>query len=148
MDYLAPPLKAVLEIRLQMENGISVSQSIRLYAQRNLEDLFAKELCFWLLSKETGRSYQTKTFNKPYRKHLLELLNRGLQGEPILEALCDFEEDLIFATNEDLEQHLQKLPFFSLIPLMLFEFPAFFLLLTGPLFFDLLSALQSPELAW
>ena len=148
MVCLAPPLKAVLEIRLQIENGVSVSQAVRVYSQRNIEDSFAKELSFWLFAKETGKSCNKEIFNNSYRKHLLELLNRGINGEPILEALCDFEQDLIFASNEDLEQHLQKLPFITLIPLMLFEFPAFFLLLAGPLIFDLLSALQSPGAGW
>ena len=143
MVYLAPPLRAVLEIRLQIENGVSVSQAIKLYTQRNTEDIFAKELAYWLFSKETGKNYSSEIFNKPYRKHLIELLKRGLNGEPILEALCDFEEDLAFAVHEDLEQYLQKLPFITLIPLLLFEFPAFFLLLAGPLVLDLLSALQS-----
>ena len=143
MVYLAPPLRAVLEIRLQIENGVSVPQAIKLYAQRNAEDIFAKELAYWLFSKETGKNHGLEFFNKPYRKHLIELLTRGLNGEPILEALCDFEEDLSFAVHEDLEQYLQKLPFITLIPLLLFEFPAFFLLLAGPLVLDLLFALQS-----
>lgn len=143
MVCLAPPLKAVLEIRLQMENGVSVSQAIRIYSQRNLEDSFAKNLGFWLFAKETGKNYSGEIFNTFYRKRLIDLLNCGLQGEPILSALCDLEEDLIFSANEDMEQHLQKLPLISLIPLLLFEFPAFFLLLVGPLLLNLLSALQS-----
>ena len=143
MVGLAPPLKAVLEVRLQIENGVSVPQSVRIYAQRNLHDSFAKELGFWLFAKETGKNYDEKAFNTFYRRRLIDLLNYGLKGEPILEALIDLEKDLIFITNEDLEQHLQKLPLISLIPLMLFEFPAFFLLLVGPLLLNLLSALQN-----
>ena len=143
MVCLAPPLKAVLEIRLQLENGVSVPEAIRIYSQRNSGDTFAKELGLWLFKKETGKNHTGKTFDTLYRKRLVELLSQGLKGEPILEALCDLEKDLIFTTNEDLEQHLQKLPFVALIPLMLFEFPAFFLLLIGPLLLNLLSALQS-----
>lgn len=143
MVGLAPPLKAVLEIRLQMENGVSVSQAVRKYSQRNLDEPFAKNLGLWLFAKETGKNREEQNFNTFYRRRLVELLDGGLKGEPILEALCDLEEDLIFAANEDLEQHLQKLPFVSLIPLLLFEFPAFFLLLTGPLLLNLLFALQN-----
>ena len=148
MVCLAPPLKAVLEIRLQIENGISVPQAIRVYSQRNLEEPFAKELGLWLFSKETGKSYNEEIFKTFYRKRLIETLSCGLEGEPILSALCDLEKDLIFVSNEDLEQHLQKLPFISLIPLMLFEFPAFFLLLLGPLLLNLLSALQEQGAVW
>ena len=143
MVCLAPPLKAVLEIRLQLENGVSVSQAIRAYSQRNLNEPFAKELGIWLFAKEAGKSYNENPFKSFYRKRLIDLLDCGLQGEPILSALCDLEEDLVFITNEELEQHLQRLPLISLIPLMLFEFPAFFLLLLGPLLLNLLSALQN-----
>ncbi len=143
MVCLAPPLKAVLEIRLQIENGVSVSQAVRVYVQRNLLDAFAKELGLWLFAKETGKSFDEKAFERLYRRRLIELLNYGLKGEPILEALIDLEEDLVFAANEELERHLQKLPLISLIPLMLLEFPAFFLLLLGPLLLNLLSALQN-----
>ena len=143
MVCLAPPLQAVLEIRLLVENGNSVSQAIRLYSQRNETEDFAKELGVWLLAQSAGKKYENKIFNTFYRKRLLEILNQGLKGSAILTALSDLEEDLIFISNENLEQHIQKLPLISLIPLMLFEFPAFFLLLAGPLLLNLLSALQN-----
>ena len=142
MVCLAPPLKAVLEIRLLMENGISVPQAVRTYSQRNLDEPFAKELGLWLFAKETGKNYSGNIFNSFYRKRLLDLLSHGLKGEPILSAIHDLEEDLIFIANEDIEQQLQKLPFINLIPLLLLEFPAFFLLLVGPLILDLLSVLH------
>ena len=143
MVDLAPPLKAVLEIRLLIENGNSVFQSIKLYAKANSEDIFAKELGVWLFSQSTGRTNHSKVFNTFYRRRLLEVLSFGLRGEPILKALCDLEEDLVFISQEFLEQHIQKLPLMSLLPLMLFQFPAFFLLLVGPLLLNLLSALQN-----
>ncbi|MCZ0933202.1 MAG: hypothetical protein OXJ52_08630 [Oligoflexia bacterium] len=143
MVCLAPPLQAVLEIRLLIENGNSVSQAIRLYSQRNGEEDLAKELGVWLFAQSAGKKYENKIFDTFYRKRLLEILNQGLKGEAVLSSLSDLEEDLIFISNEDLEQHIQKLPLISLIPLMLFEFPAFFLLLAGPLLLNLLYALQN-----
>ncbi|MBC6415004.1 MAG: hypothetical protein GDA46_01235 [Bdellovibrionales bacterium] len=141
MVSLAPPLKAVLEIRLLIESGNSVSQSIQMYSQS--KDLFAKEIGVWLFSKSTGREYQNKIFNTFYRKKLLEILTYGLKGEPILSALSDLEKDLVFMCHENLEQHIQKLPFICLIPLLLFQFPAFFMLLVGPLLLNLLNSLQN-----
>ena len=142
MVCLAPPLKAILEIRMKMETGVSVSQAVRAYSQRNASDPFAKELGLWLFSKETGKSHKGSMFNGFYRRRLIEILNCGLKGEPILESLSDLEQELTLVTQEDMERHLQALPFISLIPLLCFEFPAFFLLLAGPLVLDLLSALQ------
>lgn len=143
MVCLAPPLQAVLEIRLKIENGTSVPQAIRSYTKRNPGDLFAQKLGLWLFAKETGKNLEEEAFDTFYRKRLIDILSRGLEGESILKALSDLEEDLIVISNEDLEQYLQKLPLIGLIPLMLFEFPAFFLILVGPLLLNLLSALNT-----
>ncbi len=143
MVSLAPPLKAVLEIRLEIENGLSVTESIRSFSKKNPDNFFAQELGHWLFKRETGQIWSSKFFKTPYRKYFIDILDRGLKGEPILERLQNLEKDLTIAAEEDLEKHLQKLPFLSLIPLMLFEFPAFILLLLGPLILDLLSLLGS-----
>lgn len=143
MVSLAPPLQAVLEIRLYIESGKSVSQAIKSYVQSSLTDSFAKELGLWLFAEETGGFFDTQTLKSIYRKHLMDILKRGLKGEPILEILEDYEKDLIEICKEDLEKHLQKLPFITLIPLLLFEFPALLILLIGPLLLNLLSALQN-----
>ena len=143
MVSLAPPLQAVLEIRLHIESGQSVSQAIKTYIQSTLEDPFAKELGLWLFAEETGRFFNTQTLKSIYRKHLIDILKRGLRGEPVLKILEEYEKDLIEICKEDLEKHLQKLPFISLIPLLLFEFPALLIILIGPLLLNLLSVLQS-----
>lgn len=164
MVPLAPPLRAVLEIRLEIENGVSAAQAIRSFSRRAVDDTFAKELGLWLFAFETGQGLswppaqkpagekkslwlfpraQKPAVKSPFRRQLVDILTRGLRGEPVLDALADLEESLKTATEEDLERHLQKLPFISLIPLMLFELPAFLLLLVGPLILDLLSALQA-----
>ena len=140
MVPLAPPLKAALEIRLQMENGHSVSQSVKNYIQNRIHDEFAKDLSLWLFSIETGKSFQ-----KPlsfYRKTLIEILERGLQGDPILDRLKEFEKETLEISKEELDKHLEKLPFICMIPLMLFQFPAFLLLLLGPVVLQLLDVLR------
>ena len=143
MVSLAPPLQAALEIRLHIENGGSVSRAVKSYAQSRPEDSFAKELGLWLFAEETGAVFNMQTLKSPFRKYLIEILKRGLRGEPILEALGEYERDLVEICKEDLEKHLQKLPFISLIPLLLFEFPALLIILIGPLLLNLLSALQN-----
>lgn len=141
MVPLAPPLKAVLEIRLQMENGISISQSVKNYVQNQPQDEFAKELGLWLFSKETGQRFEKNLSLQ--RKNLMEILNRGLKGDPIMEYLKDFEKETMETCKEELEKHLEKLPYVYLVPLMLFQFPAFLLLLIGPLVLNLITILQN-----
>ena len=141
MVPLAPPLKAVLEIRLQMENGISISQSVKNYVQNQPQDEFAKELGLWLFAWETGQKFEKNLSLQ--RKNLMEILNRGLKGDPIMEYLKDFEKETMEVCKEELEKHLEKLPYVCLVPLMLFQFPAFLLLLIGPLVLNLITILQN-----
>ena len=60
-----------------------------------------------------------------------------------MEYLKDLEKEIMEVCKEDLEKHLEKLPYICLIPLMLFQFPAFLLLLIGPLVLNLLHILQT-----
>ena len=143
MVSLAPPLQAVLEIQLHLESGQSVAEAIRSYVKTLPEESFAKELGFFLFTEERGGDFEIQKLKSPYRKHLIELLKRGLQGEPILEGLEELEKDLIEAAKQELEIHLQKLPFLCLIPLLLFEFPALLLLLIGPLLSHLFLVFQN-----
>ena len=141
MVSIAPPLQAVLHLRLHLESGLSVSQSIKTYVKRFPEEDFAKNLGQWLFFEETDRDYSLDSFSC-YRKNLIEILKRGLRGEPILEILLEFEKEAVDICKNDLEKHLQKLPFISLFPLMVFQFPAFLLLFIGPLVLELISSLS------
>ncbi len=138
MDCLAPPLNALLQIQMNIKNGLSVRSAIHLYLKNQPDSAFASSLRQWLFCRETGKTFTDLSLTKkPYRKTLLDILERGLKGEPILGLLQDLEEELKTIALEDLEQQIQTLPFISLIPLFLFQVPAFFLLLLAPLLLEL-----------
>jgi len=142
MVPLAPSLQAILNLRLYIESGQSVSQAIKTYIKQFPEDFFAQQIAQWLFFEETGRPFNYEDL-LPYRKNLIETLKRGLDGEPILETLNDLEREAVVLCKNDLEKHLQKLPFIFFIPLLIFQFPAFILLFLGPLVFDLIFFLQN-----
>ncbi|MEN0059151.1 MAG: hypothetical protein AAGB31_09985, partial [Bdellovibrio sp.] len=48
-------------------------------------------------------------------------------------VLNRLEEEIIEACREEMAERLAQLPFILLVPLLLFQFPAFLLLLFGPL---------------
>lgn len=144
MDYLAPPLNAVLQIQLRIKNGSSVHSAIEAYVKDFPECTFAVQTGLWLFYTKTGKNFKEPTImKKSYRKTLLDILHRGLKGEPILDILQEFESELKTAALQDLEQQIQKLPFLSFIPLFLFQVPAFFLLLLAPLLLELQASLNS-----
>ena len=140
MDYLAPPLNAVLQIQMKIKNGLSVRAAIKSYIRQYAHCPFCKQINLWFLCLEAGKPFFPPDWTKKiYRKILVEILHRGLKGEPIAGLLKEFEEELKTAALQDLEEQIQKLPFISLIPLFLFQVPAFFILLLAPLLLDLQS---------
>lgn len=141
MDSLAPPLEALLYIKLKIQTGASTRESIKDYIYTHPNCLFAKNLDLWLFEVESLQSISYKNMNNPYRRLFIELLKRGLEGEPILKLLHHLEMDMIEACKEDIQKQIQKLPFITLIPLLFLQVPAFLVLVIGPLMSHLLQAI-------
>ena len=140
MDALAPPLRALLHIKLKIRTGKSVRESIKEYVQESMDCPFAKNLGLWLFCKESEQPQQVE-ITQTYRKLLVEVLNRGLEGDQILKPLESLEEEMVTASMNDLDKQLQKLPFIVLTPLLLLQLPAFLILIFAPLVLKLLNEL-------
>lgn len=135
MEGLAPSLAYCLELELLLETGESVRSSIvRLSGemngattQRATELLVAYDQCLDIRQV-------TRASRSPFERALLEILNRGLAGEPILGAVRILKVEVERAAQIELDLFLAKLPLLSLLPLLFFLLPAFLILLFGPLF--------------
>jgi hypothetical protein len=77
----------------------------------------------------------------PVRRNLILLLEKGLLGEPILQNLTTFAEEVQEQSFAEIELFLAQLPFRMLLPLLFFLFPAFLLLLLGPLLLRVVAGL-------
>lgn len=142
MEIIIPPcLIAVREIRWHMENNHSVRESLRLYTQV-AGDEFALVLRDWADRRQNGE--MSNPGKSAPQRALFSLLERGLAGQPILEALTALESEIQRSALLELDLHLARLPFLSMIPLFLFQFPAFLLLLLGPLLTSLIEQMGSP----
>ena len=144
MEGLAPPLKMVLELRLDMENGHSVREALYRFLKQSPANKFKSFLEFWTAVREKNgvKGLQEHPGWTSWRQVVLEVIERGLQGNPILEELKQLELDLIAASESQVEYELRALPIVSLIPVLLFQFPAYLLLLLGPWVQQLLGNLQ------
>ncbi len=142
MDSLAPPLRALLNIKLKIQSGTSTRESIKEYVKETLDCSFAQDLGLWLFQIESESSDPPKPFTHPFRKMLVEVLAQGLEGDQILKSLEILEAEMIRASHRDLDNQLQKLPFIVMIPLLLLQLPAFLLIIFGPLLSKLLGELQ------
>lgn len=134
MEGLAPPLALLLCVKRAIEKGQSVKQGILLYIKKERGE-FVTTVTLWLGLLQQGQDPKDaiQRLSSPHRRTLLQVLERGLRGESIHTVLVRLEEELVEACNEELTNKIAQLPFIMLIPLLLFQFPAFLLLLFGPL---------------
>ena len=92
---------------------------------------------WWAVRSRERVVNHPKSFISPLRRAVIDTIERGLSGQPTREHLQALEFEVERAANAELEAHISALPFKVLIPLLLFYFPAFLLLLLGPLLRDL-----------
>ncbi len=134
MEGVAPPLELLLCVKRSMEKGQSIKTGILDYVKRS-PDNFATSVARWLSLLQQGQDPRAvvQSLTSVHRKTLLHILERGLKGESIHAILLQLEEEMVEACHEEITNKLAKLPFIMLIPLLLFQFPAFLMLLFGPL---------------
>lgn len=134
MENLAPPLELVIEIKYQLEKGTSLKNAILNYILQDEEDPWRVQLSCWLKNFEKSRTFlEFETKMTLQRKFCLQILFRGLQGESIHAQLCTFEEELFRSATNEVNEFVATLPIKSLVPLLLFQFPALILMMIGPL---------------
>jgi hypothetical protein len=127
---------------MAIENG----ESLRTHIRRELRhpSHFHRDLQRWFLSFEQMTTESNLQWPQNiYRQSLFHVLGQGLKGQPIHAALQDLEREFEAAAKDDVERHLQLLPLKVLLPLLLLQFPAFLLILLGPILTDLLQRLSA-----
>jgi hypothetical protein len=139
MEFLAPPLQATLQIRLHINNGLSVRSAVREYLMTH-SDSFAQDLAIWLHGYEQ-QSQERVLAKSVLQQQLLQTLERGFSGEPIQELLRLLEKEMIDISREDLNAHIERLPSVMLVPMILFQLPSFMLILIGPIISQLFMTL-------
>jgi hypothetical protein len=135
-----PLFKLVCELRMQMESGISLRPALDAYLQKN-EDEFSGLVRQWYigLQHQEGNTKILNGCTSPYRKVFFQIVESGFKGQMIYEPLCQLEEEVIYACEQELELALQRLPFKLMFPMLALLFPAYLILLIGPIIKQLLE---------
>lgn len=138
MENIAPPLELIIEVRFGLEKGQALKKTLQNYA----DDCFSTDkeslnwrqfIQKWLRNLELGQStVEIKKKLNPVRQQIIDVLEMGLRGESIYTQICALEDELFEATKLEIEEHTAVLAIKSLIPLLMFQFPAFLMLLIGP----------------
>ncbi|WP_373998548.1 hypothetical protein [Bdellovibrio bacteriovorus] len=134
MEGLAPPLELLSSVKRAIEKGQSVKQGVLHYIKKH-DGEFPLIVTQWLALLQQGQDPKEciQGLSSLHRRTLLQILERGLRGEAIHGVLVRLEEELIEACNEEITNKIARLPFIMLVPLLIFQFPAFLVLLFGPL---------------
>ena len=141
MDRLASSYEFLVQLRFALEGGMSVRGAIeKVMMDVEHESDFHREVRHWLTLHTQGQAQMglrvTKNF---YRQALLHVLEQGLRGGSIYSTMQELESEWEKTLHDDIERHLQKLPVLVLMPLVLLQFPAFLILLLGPILADVLE---------
>lgn len=146
MEDLAPAHHFVLILIEDLRGGLHVRSSLQRYLSAHHHD-FSRILLNWRthLEKGTLESFHEQLRESKatiYQETLFTLLLAHTQGASILEPLESLEQEMRQESRQQMEAHLGKLPFQLLVPLLLFQFPAFLILILGPLLSQMLKEVQ------
>ena len=142
MEDLAPPLRLCLSVRFDLERNLPVTVAIHNYLAREKEPEWRNVVKLLFNQQQAGGNpdHLLRLQKSSYRRAVLSLVLRGQRGEPIYSQLCQIEEEMLQASQEELDHYHLALPIRTLLPLLLLQFPAFLILLIGPLLANLFSA--------
>ena len=119
-------IRIIEAVQYSLLSGKSVKQSIDEFIEKNPDPDF-------LILKSLDPQQGTP---------LIHLLKAGVEGHRVGESLLNLKLDLIEKLKLEIDLHLKWLPLISMIPVLLFMFPAFLMVLIGPVvarFLDVLG---------
>lgn len=142
MENLAPPLALLLSVKRALIQGLPVKFGVEEYIKNESSNNFAVITWYNLIKMDRDLANVYKSEKTTSRRVTLQLIEKGLRGEAIYSSLCQLERELIDMSYAEINSFSQKLPFTTLIPLLLLQFPALLILLFGPLLQNLFHSLQ------
>ncbi|MCM2354422.1 MAG: hypothetical protein NDI63_12465 [Pseudobdellovibrio sp.] len=138
MDDLNLPNSLILvwDIQRAIEKNLSLQQGLQKFVQRatnirGFQDDFSKNFMKWWQIRQKTQVSDLNGFNAQHRA-LITLIESGLRGQSIYEAIKAIEADLIEMCEADIQEHAAKLPLLLQIPLVFLVFPAICILLLVP----------------
>jgi hypothetical protein len=142
VEAVAPSYQCVLKVLWSLESGQSARRGLLEFLHEQNGE-FAETLTRWLSAREHGLDRSQLTNQQgPHTQALFAILEMGLDGAPILENLRTLERSFYQASMDQVEKYIASLPLISLLPTLGLVFPAFVVLLIGPLMQQLLLGLS------
>ncbi len=143
MELLTSSYVFLNELVMTMESGQSARHIIEKYVASS-RSKWSKELAkvFYAYSAGSFNKHLLRQVKNSYERAMLSLIVRSLEGQPILSELKALERQYFKAHEQQLDIHLLRLPYLALVPLFLFLFPSYLILMLGPILKNLLQELS------
>ena len=139
MNHRVPSLSFVKNLKSGLQQGLSVLESFEQSLAKEDNEFGLKISLWW--SYEKNGIYNQIRFETHYQKHLIEILQSGFSGAPIYDHLCHLESEMTREFDRQWKAYLESLPLKLSIPLLIFFFPSYIVLLFGPLVLQFLEGL-------
>lgn len=156
MVGLNPVLKCLMTVEEGISRGDAVRESLtRWLANENssgglgsrFNREFQSEVLLFLRSTEVsedakGANQIESDYKTIYRRSFFGILRDGLRGNPVSPQLKELRIEIESQLELDMKSHIESLPLKMLVPLLLAMFPAFLILLLGPITRNFVEALR------
>ncbi len=134
MEDLVFLLKLNRHLIVEISSGRSIYGGLSGFKYKGSAFESQSQFLLWLKWFEHSQNNDMEpNFESNILQSYFEILKEGLRGVPILEKLRDFEGEISESLELELQKAHNKLPYMLMIPLMLFIFPAFLVLILGPI---------------
>ena len=141
MVHLVPSISFVKVLIEQLEQGQSTFQAIKATAAQEASP-FATQVYLWANQQRTGGSLKLWLPKSHFQLSLMQILLNGMEGSPVYESLKELASEMEMEFELQWKRHLETLPAKLSIPLLLFFFPAYMIMLFGPLLSKFLMEVQ------
>ena len=143
MENLAPALECALEIQASIAAGETVREGINKFARDFPGDLSQRLQSFlFQIDQNRGEQFLVELAHTPLQRSLFQLILRSCRGESVGPPLADLTAEMQLASQAQMEEFVQTLPVRMMIPVLLFQFPAFLTLLIGPLLIEFMRSFR------
>ena len=141
MVHIDPVISFTRALIRHMEEGRSLVSSIKM-THNEEQTPFSTKVYLWLHYHHQKQKDGPWNPSSHFQMGLQQILHEGLEGAPVYETLKQIQEEMEMEFEHQWKKHLETLPVRLSIPLLLFFFPAYLLMLFGPLLTQFIKEIQ------
>lgn len=138
MAHIVPSISFLKDLKTEIARGLSVGSALQATISKQKTD-YSVQVYLWFCHFQKTAENESSSFKTHYQRCFLDIVASGLHGGPVFEHLGLLEARMEEEFERQWKAHLETLPSKLSIPLLLFFFPAYVILLFGPLIMIFLS---------